>query len=53
MIRSVTPASRINLVAFTWGWRPKPGDAIADAARPPQQLVPWQQVAGETGAELR
>ena len=44
----------LNMIAFGWGRRNlKPGDRVAvDLLQHHANLVPWQQVARETGAEL-
>jgi len=51
--RNTTEA--INLVSFTWGRRHlRPGDAILTSQlEHHSNLVPWQLLAAETGAELR
>ena len=44
----------INLVAYAWGLNNLgPGDSSCDRARAPLELVPWQYIAKQTGADFR
>jgi cysteine desulfurase/selenocysteine lyase len=52
-LRNATEA--INLVAYAWGlWNLKPGDlVVVTELEHHSNFVPWQFIAGKTGAELR
>jgi cysteine desulfurase/selenocysteine lyase len=52
-VRNATEA--INLVAYSWGlWNLKPGDlVVVTELEHHSNFVPWQYIAGKTGAELR
>src|SRR4051794_18018755 len=52
-VRNATEA--INLVAYAWGlWNLKPGDlVVVTELEHHSNFVPWQFIAGKTGAELR
>jgi cysteine desulfurase/selenocysteine lyase len=52
-VRNATEA--INLVAYAWGlWNLQPGDlVVVTELEHHSNFVPWQYIAGKTGAELR
>ena len=52
-VRNATEA--LNLVAYAWGlWNLQPGDlVVVTELEHHSNFVPWQYIAGKTGAELR